>query len=55
MLDEPRVRRPLFGFQDYGYRPAIVIALVAEAAAVVLLGAYLGMSRTRESDHRPVP
>lgn len=33
--------RPLFGFQDYGYRPAIIIALVAEAAAVVLLGAYL--------------
>jgi hypothetical protein len=34
--------RPLFGFQDYGYRPAIIIALAAEAAAVVLLGAYLG-------------
>jgi hypothetical protein len=34
-------RRPLFGFQDYGYRPAIVIAVAAEAAAVVLLGAYL--------------
>jgi hypothetical protein len=34
-------RRPLFGFQDYGYRPAIVIALAAEAATVVLLGSYL--------------
>jgi hypothetical protein len=34
--------RPLFGFEEYGYRPAIIIALVAEAAAVVLLGAYLG-------------
>jgi hypothetical protein len=34
-------RQPLFGFQDYGYRPAIIIALVAEAAAVVLLGGYL--------------
>jgi hypothetical protein len=34
-------QRTLFGFQDYGYRPAIVIALVAEAAAVVLLGGYL--------------
>jgi hypothetical protein len=34
-------QRTLFGFQDYGYRPAIVIALVAEAAAVLLLGGYL--------------
>jgi hypothetical protein len=33
--------RPLFGFEDYGYRTAIVLALAAEAAAVVLLGAYL--------------
>ena len=39
-------RRPLFGFQDYGYRPAIIIALAAEAAAVVLLGGYL-VSRSR--------
>ena len=36
--------RTLFGFQDYGYRPAIVIALVAEAAAVVFLGAYLAVA-----------
>lgn len=36
-------QRPLFGFQDYGYRPAIIIALVAEAVAVVMLGAYLAM------------
>jgi len=35
-------RRPLFSFAEYGYRPAIIIALAAEAAAVVLLGAYLG-------------
>jgi hypothetical protein len=34
-------RQPLFGFQDYGYRPATIIALAAEAAAVALLGAYL--------------
>jgi hypothetical protein len=34
--------QPLFGFQDYGYRPAILIALAAEAAAVGFLGAYLG-------------
>jgi hypothetical protein len=33
--------QPLFGFQDHGYRAAIVVALVAEAAAVVLLGFYL--------------
>jgi hypothetical protein len=36
--------RTLFGFRDYGYRPAIVIALVAEAAAVLLLGAYLAFT-----------
>ena len=34
-------RQTLFGFRDYGYRPAIIIALAAEAAAVVLLGGYL--------------
>ena len=34
-------RRTLFGFQDYGYRPAILVALAAEAAAIVLLGGYL--------------
>jgi hypothetical protein len=33
--------QPLFGFQDHGYRAAIVVALVAEAAAVALLGSYL--------------
>jgi hypothetical protein len=34
--------RQLFGFQDYGYRPAILVALAAEAVAVVSLGLYLG-------------
>ena len=34
--------QPLFGFQDYGWRMAIVVALAAEAAAVVTLVAYLG-------------
>jgi hypothetical protein len=38
--------RPLFGFEDYGYRPAIIVALAAEAAAVLLLGAYLGVRAT---------
>jgi len=31
----------LFGFQDYGYRPAIIVALVAEVVAVLSLGVYL--------------
>ena len=39
--------RPLFGFQDYGYRPGIVIALVAEAVAVVTLAAYLAVRARR--------
>lgn len=34
--------RPLFGFEDYGYRPATIVALAAEVATVVLLGGYLG-------------
>jgi hypothetical protein len=33
--------RQLFGFHDYGYRTAIVVALAAEAAAVVALAAYV--------------
>jgi hypothetical protein len=33
--------QPLFGFQDYGYRPGILIALAAEAVAAVALAAYL--------------
>ena len=36
--------RPLFGFEDYGYRPAIVIALAAEAATALVLGSYLRRS-----------
>lgn len=39
--------QPLFGFQDHGYRAAIVIALAAEAAAVLLLGAYLAVRSKR--------
>lgn len=35
----------IFGFQDYGYRTAIVVALAAEAAAAVLLAAYLAIRR----------
>lgn len=33
----------IFGFQDYGYRTAIVIALAAEAAAALFLAAYLAV------------
>jgi hypothetical protein len=33
--------QPLFGFQEHGYRAAIVTALAAEAIAVVALVAYL--------------
>jgi hypothetical protein len=38
--------QPLFGFEDYGYRPAILTALAAEGAAVIFLGVYL-VARTR--------
>jgi len=33
--------RPLFGLMEQGYRLEIVIALVSEAAAIVLLGSFL--------------
>jgi hypothetical protein len=39
--------RPLFGFQDYGFRTAIVVALAAEAVAVVTLAAYLALRAGR--------
>ena len=39
--------RPLFGFMEQGYRLEIVIALVSEAAAIVLLGAFLALAWTR--------
>jgi hypothetical protein len=32
----------LFGFMEYGYRPAILAALGAEAAATLFLLAYVG-------------
>jgi hypothetical protein len=35
----------LFGFTDHGYRPAIVVAIVAEGVAVVALTAYLALAR----------
>jgi hypothetical protein len=41
--------QPLFGFQDYGYRTEIVVALAAEAAAVVTLAAYLAVRVRRRA------
>jgi hypothetical protein len=41
--------QPLFGFQEHGYRAAIVIALAAEAAAVVALTAYLAVRARRRA------
>jgi hypothetical protein len=41
--------RPLFGFQDYGYRPGIMIALAAEVVAVVALTAYLAARARRRA------
>jgi hypothetical protein len=34
----------LFGFTDYGFRPAIVVAIVAESTAVIALTAYLALT-----------
>jgi hypothetical protein len=37
----------LFGFMDHGYRPAIVIAIAAEIAAIMLLSAFLALAGLR--------
>ncbi len=37
----------LFGFTDYGFRPTIVAAIVAESIAVLALTAYLALDRPR--------
>lgn len=39
--------QPLFGFHEHGYRAAIVIALAAEAVAVVTLAAFLVARKRR--------
>jgi hypothetical protein len=41
--------QPLLGFQDYGYRTEIVVALAAEAVAVILLTAYLAVRARRRA------
>jgi hypothetical protein len=38
---------PVFGFMEYGYRLEIVIALMAEAVAVVSLSVFLSFARWR--------
>jgi hypothetical protein len=47
--------QPLFGFMEYGYRLEIVIALVSEAMAIGLLGAFLGLAAVRIRDLRNRP
>lgn len=37
----------LFGFTDYGFRPAIVAAIAAESTAIVALTAYLVLAGVR--------
>lgn len=44
----------LFGFMEDGYRTAIVIALAAEGAAVLLLGAYLLAGLAKGRAQRPL-
>jgi hypothetical protein len=39
--------QPLFGFREHGYRAGIVIALAADAVAVITLGMYLVTERRR--------
>lgn len=50
----------LFGFTDYGFRPTIVAAVIAESTAIVGLTAFValtriraGMPRTRVHSHEP--
>ena len=37
----------LFGFADGGYRPAIVVAIAAEATAVLALSSYLALAHAQ--------
>ncbi len=36
---------PLFGFMEHGYRFVIVLSIASEAAAIVMLGLFLALSR----------
>ncbi len=42
----------LFGFSESGYRTAIVLTIVAEAATIVLLGPVVGTSLKRRAGRR---
>jgi hypothetical protein len=39
----------LFGFTEYGFRPTIIVAIVAESTAIVALIAYLYLRRPSSS------
>ena len=39
----------LFGFTDYGFRPTIAVAIVAESLAILALTAYLALAEVRLS------
>ncbi len=45
---------PLFGFMEQGYRQAIVLSIVLEAATIILLGLFLvlNLPGVRLSNHR---
>ena len=43
----------LFGFSDFGFRPVIVAAIVAESVAVVALAAHLALRHVRMTVHQP--
>jgi hypothetical protein len=43
---------PLFGFMEHGYRLEIVIAIVADAVAIVSLGVFLTIAHSRAQQCR---
>jgi hypothetical protein len=45
----------LFGFTDYGFRPTIVAAIVAESLTIVALTAYLALGNIHLSGWRDRP
>jgi hypothetical protein len=46
---------PLFGFMEFGYRLVIVLAIVAEAATILVLGALLSVRVMQHSQRGPRP
>jgi hypothetical protein len=48
--------RPLFGFMEVGYRTVVVVAIVAEVAAIVVLTALMAvLVQPAQARPRPVP